>query len=114
MIRLYVVTDSQVADTFVNKGHSRSEGLDELVERLGKQRDEIRVHTSWIPSADNVADTPSRDVLNQNAQGVVKKYSHRRRVPDLGKRQERQTYGSSNPHGWQTRLRLCTTTPGGS
>ena len=64
-VRLFLATDSQIADTVLTKGYSKSEDLDKLVYELQQQRGKIRVHTTWVPTEENVADTPSREILNR-------------------------------------------------
>lgn len=62
-VELRLLTDSAIAAAVLEKGYSRSSELDELVQQIYSRQGTIRV--TWLPSESNVADTPSRRVLNK-------------------------------------------------
>jgi hypothetical protein len=64
-IELRVATDSAICDAVVEKRYSRSEALDPLLDELDILAEQgVRVITKWLPSAANVADIPSRRVID--------------------------------------------------
>ncbi len=69
-IELRLVTDSQVVKHVLEKGYSASVDLDQLMGELRVILDRTRIHIRaiWIPSQGNVADTPSRRILNRRCE----------------------------------------------
>jgi hypothetical protein len=65
-----ILSDNTIACAIFEKGYSRSPELDELVDEAMSVLDKhnIRLRIAWIPSADNVADTPSRRVSNRRCE----------------------------------------------
>ncbi len=66
-VHLRLATDSRVVQAVLEKGYSASADLDGLLEELREiqERTGITIQAIWLPSARNVADTPSRRVLNR-------------------------------------------------
>jgi hypothetical protein len=65
-VELRLATDSAICAAVVEKGYSKSATLDPLLDELeGLRGNGVVVMCIWLPSAENIADIPSRRVLNR-------------------------------------------------